>query len=97
MLQNRGGDIIRKIAGDGGRAPLREIGPQGVGLDELQAAVAGEFLSEMARQMGVDFNRDQALGPSFWRATVNREPRSGRGGRKPGPCRWSAGQTRWPE
>ena len=43
-------------------APLRQIGLQSVGFDELQAAVAGEFLGQMAGQMGIDFNRDQASG-----------------------------------
>src|ERR1700685_1477690 len=61
-FENRRGDVIGQIAGDGCPSPLRQIGREHVSVDQLETRFAGEFMTELVNQERVKLNGDHAVG-----------------------------------
>jgi len=60
LSQNGRSDIVRQIAGDRDAPPLGQVGSEHVGLDDLQAWFTCESAAEVAGQVGIQFDRDDA-------------------------------------
>ena len=53
LLEDRRGDVVREVAGDGGGSPLGEVGLEDVGLVDFEARFGGEAAAHLIGKVAI--------------------------------------------
>lgn len=61
FVDDRRSDVVRKIAGDHGWSPLREIGSEHIALMHVQLGLASKLRSQILRQRRIELDDVQLI------------------------------------
>lgn len=62
LFQDGRGDVVGQVAGERNAAPLAQIGREDVGMEHLKARFGGESALQVADEVAIEFNGDDATG-----------------------------------